>query len=479
MSDYIINEIEKENFNVTDIYNGTHILIEKYATFTITTNNLTEINECENILRNYYKINNNEKILKFKTEYIDNNIKSNAEYNLFFKFNDTYLQQLDLTICSCKMSKCSLCSNTSLKYDLCISCNKNYYPILNDPSNMFSYINCYQNPEGYYLDTNDSFYKPCYDSCKTCENKGDDIIHNCISCNNDYIYEFHFEKYKNCYKECKYYFYYDNITNKNYCTKEPECPIEYNKYISEKKQCIEDCKIDTIYKYLFRKNCYSNCPNNTELLEELDYYCIPRCSKEYPFEIINSQECVNHCTIYELMKKICRFNYKKNNLKYMSNYIINEIENEIFNVTDIYNGINIIGERYATFTITANNLSEIEECENILRKFYNIKNDEKILKLKTEYIENKIISNTEYYLFFKFNNSSLQQLDISICSCQKPKCSLCSNNSLKYDLCISCNEYYHPILIDTSNRFSYILLLIYIYIFIFLFSEEHQNQISI
>ena len=42
----------------------------------------------------------------------------------------------------------------SLKKNLFAKCNYNYYQIENDPSNIGEYINCYNNPEGYYLDKN-------------------------------------------------------------------------------------------------------------------------------------------------------------------------------------------------------------------------------------------------------------------------------------------------------------------------------------
>ena len=51
------------------------------------------------------------------------------------------------------------------------------------------------------------------------------------------------------------------------------------------------------------------------------------------------------------------------------------------------------------------------------------------MKLITQYIT---ISNIEYDYFFKINDTYLEELDKSICSCEWPKCTLCSNNSIKY-----------------------------------------------
>ena len=57
--------------------------------------------------------------------------------------------------------------------DLCSQCNddSNYYPMENNPLNEESYINCYKNPKGYYLDTNNSVYKKCYESCEDCDKR--------------------------------------------------------------------------------------------------------------------------------------------------------------------------------------------------------------------------------------------------------------------------------------------------------------------
>ena len=60
------------------------------------------------------------------------------------------------SICKCPNIKCLICSPESLLNDLCISCNKdkNFYPIYNDNSNIYPFINCYNEPEGYFLYNN-------------------------------------------------------------------------------------------------------------------------------------------------------------------------------------------------------------------------------------------------------------------------------------------------------------------------------------
>ena len=94
--------------------------------------------------------------------------------------------------CKCELEKCLLCPTVSLKKGLCTKCNINYYPKENDPSNLGEYINCYKEPEGYYLDNN--LYKQCHYSCKICNKSGNNKIHNCIECYDNYPFKI---KYNN------------------------------------------------------------------------------------------------------------------------------------------------------------------------------------------------------------------------------------------------------------------------------------------
>ena len=91
-----------------------------------------------------------------------------------------------------------------MEQNLCITCNDGYYPKFEDINKNISYIDCYQSPEGYFLDS--EFYKSCYESCKICDKDGDNINHNCIECKNNYNYEININGYKNCY-------IYNNSTN--------------------------------------------------------------------------------------------------------------------------------------------------------------------------------------------------------------------------------------------------------------------------
>ena len=94
-------------------------------------------------------------------------------------------------------------SNNSLLENnkhICEICGNNYFKIDNDTNdNNNSFINCYEFPEGYYLDEIDLVYKLCYFSCKTCDAMGNESQHNCITCKDDYKYSYNISYYFNCY----------------------------------------------------------------------------------------------------------------------------------------------------------------------------------------------------------------------------------------------------------------------------------------
>ena len=71
--------------------------------------------------------------------------------------------------------KCIItCPNNTLMYNfLCID------NIISEYNKYFIEYNDDEKPLGYYLDQSDEVYKNCYESCKTCEEKGTKENHNC------------------------------------------------------------------------------------------------------------------------------------------------------------------------------------------------------------------------------------------------------------------------------------------------------------
>ena len=152
------------------------------------------------------------------------------------------LPNTDMMCIDCDLEdNCLWCSLLDAENDLCINCSEGYYQIYNGSNMNNIYKTCYNSPKGYYLDTEDSFYKPCYSSCESCEIKGNDEEHNCINCKPDYIYQIDFNVYINCYQTCEHYHYYNIINFKSYCTKSLNCPEDYSKLIIDLNECVISC----------------------------------------------------------------------------------------------------------------------------------------------------------------------------------------------------------------------------------------------
>ena len=159
-----------------------------------------------------------------------------------------------------------------------------------------SYDNCKDKNFIYnkiYFDPIEEKFFQCYDSCKLCDKKGDENNHNCLQCEDGYIkHPLSRGKNFNCVEKCIYYYYL--IPNGEYfCTNTQKCPDEYDKLIIEKNQCVDNCKNDDIYKYLYNNKCLISCPINAS------------------YEIIPYQICSEDCLPEELFLKQCKLSNKE------------------------------------------------------------------------------------------------------------------------------------------------------------------------
>ena len=217
--------------------------------------------------------------------------------------------------CFCHEQKCKECSEESLELNLCVSCNidKKYYPKLDETFTENNFINCYQNPEEYYLDSYEKIYKPCYPSCKYCDRQGDKYNHYCFSCNSKNTYPFIIKEnsnYINCYPNCTFNFYFDDYFNYT-CHNTTGCPDFAPLLIDKTKQCAKNCTKKN--KYIFRSTCFETCPIESIPYSNITgYYCNSVCPFERPFEMVLAQICVSYCTIMERYNGLCVTNYEGN-----------------------------------------------------------------------------------------------------------------------------------------------------------------------
>ena len=305
-------------------------------------------------------------------------------------------------------------------------------------------MECLKSPKGFYFDAINSVYKPCYQSCASCNIDGNEQNHNCNECSDQYNFELNLNDYLNCYFKCPNYYYEEKNNNniKYKCTKAKECPEEYNKLIPDIGKCIDKCEKENIYKYEYGNECLNDCPIGTiKNKNENDntFYCKPICDEEAPFEIIKEQKCVKYCTIEELNKKICILNFIKANSKMYS--LIKNLEmyftSKFFDHTKIEQGEEEIYQD-ETFAITFtsvdnqknninNNMTRINltQCEIELRKYNNISDDNILYMKKIDInITGMRIPKVLFDIYYKINETNLIQLNLSPCEKVKIEISL-------------------------------------------------------
>ena len=153
-------------------------------------------------------------------------------------------------------------------------------------------------PDNYYLDENDNIYKKCFSKYKKCSKSGNNTYHNCNECIEGYTLLNNSMAIKNnCYLNCSIYYVF-RFFNSHACFS--DCFSPYNKLIEPKSKCIDNCKNDDEYIYVYNNKCFKKCPENTKTYEE-EKKCLDSCSEEQ-FEYNNI--CYNDCpeNTYRLLK---------------------------------------------------------------------------------------------------------------------------------------------------------------------------------
>ena len=307
-------------------------------------------------------------------------------------------------------------------------------------------------------------FKKCYISCETCKEEGNYTKQNCLSCKNDYPYELKIDETINCYNKCDYYTYYNSSNKKNYCTHDFSCPEKFNKLITIKKQCIDNCQNDHVYQYEFNHTCFQECPINIiKQSEENKFYCKLKCPKKYPFEIVETQNCVDNCKILQRYSGKCIINYVSNdeNNKEIEEKEVENIKKELtsgFNTSEIDKGTNIVikqKDSIITITTTENqknekssNLSTINlgDCEQKLKDEYNISKDKSLYILKIDVNQKGLkIPKIAYEVYYPLYGGNLIQLNLTVCKDSKIEISIPVELTDDIDKINPASEYYNDI----------------------------------
>ena len=284
--------------------------------------------------------------------------------------------------CKCDIDKCLLCKN-AVTNKKCTKCDTNYYPIENDELNLGGVINCFKEPEGYYLDNN--LYKKCYYTCKTCNIEGNDINHNCIKCNNDFPFGISKNNNFNCYQNCEYNYYFDNEIN-YYCTKNSSCPDEYPKLLEDKKECI--------------RNDIKNIIKNLVVIE-----------KNETVKMTKEEEVEYYENVIEIIEKGFTDNYDTTNMDKGKDEVI-ETQKMTITFTTTQNQKSNINKNMSTI--------DLGECETLIRNYYNISINETLYMKKIDIaLEGMKTKKVQYDVYCKLFGDNLIKLNLTVCEKSK------------------------------------------------------------
>ena len=318
-----------------------------------------------NINNLIYCIKDISKTNKIYQELTQKNSINNCS-NICFLMNSKYIFEKNICIQDCS-------EESDYKYEYKNACYRscdNYYS--------YNQKECIDEiPEGYYLnDSKSKTIDKCPTKCKTCSNNSMEYDY-CISCNENYfpiiIEEENLKKYLDCYLECPVG--YININN--------SCHIYNN-----------SCEDNTLY------------------------------------EIIADHSCIEECSAYNFLNRICK---GRNNSLIIKTNIINNIRKDIEegNLDSILSDVKNenkndieIYEDDITYQITSSynqknkqydntSILQFAECEQKLRSIYDISDNETLIIFKIDiYEEGLNMPIVEYEVYHPRNYS---KLDLSIC----------------------------------------------------------------
>ena len=343
-------------------------------------------------------------------------------------------------------SKCLTCSEYG--ESKCLSCKSQYY--LMSPFDNTCYDQC---PDGYIVESNSkNCIKPCYQSCATCNTPSDSSNHNCLSCNPGY------------------YFYEDDTT-----TCDQTCRDGYYQSGDQCKKCYDTCLTcsssgtETTHNCnsckgnlkLIGTNCIFVCEAPTNLKYKNDYgeyKCVSSCPSTHPYLI--NDECLKDCgdlylynnkcystcpsgTIRDITSHTCKdiisdiqedpssnddithFTSNEsidNFIEYIDNAVTLSIrsQEEKGNTCTIIETSEIIYSFYSSNDNTnLDNKIDLGQCEDLLRDYYNLTNDEKIyigiMNMKNDTAKPYQVTAYEVY------DSNGRYLNLSVCDGVKIK----------------------------------------------------------
>ena len=213
-----------------------------------------------------------------------------------------------------------------------------------------------------------------------------------------------------------------------------------NKLIKEEYKCIDYCSNHTEYKYEYNNICYETCPDGTHTSSINEFLC--EDNKIYVTELFNNNIININITKDEMQNNI-KEQIINGNLDELINQLVdNTKEDLIIEDNDIKFEITITKDNYNEYKNIS--IIKLDECEDILKNFYNISKDESLIILKTDIYEKGALTPKMEYEVYDMKNKSKLNLDL----CKNTKielllpCIIDENNEFKYNIK---SDYYNDI----------------------------------
>ena len=216
--------------------------------------------------------------------------------------------------------------------------------------------------------------------------------------------------------------------------------------------------------------------------------CKLDCPEDYPFELVSKKECVENCQIESILNEECLLNFEENeddiNGKKIESTKLRDImlknteisfTSEEYNTSNLDNGNEeIIKDEKMKITLTTtkaqkfnydNNIInmttiDIGNCETLLREENGIPSDELLYMKKIEVNQDQMkIPKVEFEIYYKENNKKLKKLNLTICENSDMHLSYPVDISENEDIYNPKSDYYNNICFPTtSNRGTDIIL---------------------
>ena len=283
------------------------------------------------------------------------------------------------------------------------SCKEGYVPVY--INQMVDYTKCFnklEKYEGIYYNNIFDMFIPCFENCKYCNKGGTSNENNCLECASGYAkhpLDGRLENF-NCVAKC-YYSYYFSFTGVYTCTTGPTCPLEYRYYINERKQCIDACKNDALFKYTYNGNCLKECPSG--FISDENGICIQ--------EDVNADKCT-------LSKKEAKLNNDSDTEGL--NILVRNYYEEFYYTDKHVSEFNSSGNYNITIYIEKNCLTELNlnfpvidfgSCYNKVQKESGL-NQSLIVVLMKKYNKTLERSSSSYSLYNPLDGTKLDAANI-------------------------------------------------------------------